>query len=338
MTFLPYLFWIFFFPLAVLWAMAMKFRRRYYPARWRYSAKFPVLSVGNIHSGGSGKTPLVAEIVEKFREERVVVVSRGYRGRLSDVGAEVDVSKAQGAEWYGDEPWMLATLFGARVWVGKDRTRSLRALEAKDAAAHVLLDDGFQHLRVNRDIDIIAINTDRSLGEAYCLPLGDLREPLSAIGAAQGVVLMQSGGPDHGEAWESYLKAYHPAIPVFRAVKKVKGLWDGRSLVSIPTGVVFAAFCGIAHPERFISDVTALKGGEVFKTFPDHHSYSEKDVAEILRKKQAMGAGALVTTDKDWVKVADRFAALGEPLLSLRIGYEISDEFWYFLRNLWITH
>lgn len=328
--------WILCFPLSLAWALFTTLRRKHYPRKWRYQSRLSVLSVGNLHSGGSGKTPIVAALAARFQSEGAVVVSRGYRGSLSKSGAKVDLANASGPKTYGDEPWMLACQYGIEVWIGKDRTRTLQQLEATHPATRVILDDGFQHLAVGRNVDLVLINTSRALSESYCLPLGDLREPLSALAEASAVVLVSTAADEFKGEWEAYLTGFHSSLPVFSASKQLKGLWDGEVILPLASETSVGGFCGLSSPAGFEADLRTLPGGVMLRSLPNHHVYGENDVADILEKKRRARVQRLVTTDKDWDKTAPLFAAHGERLLSLRIGYEFPDAFWYFLQNQWV--
>lgn len=322
-------FWVILFPAALAWAAVTKLRRRFYPASRRYRSPLPVLCVGNIHSGGSGKTPLVAAIATHFRELSPVIVSRGYRGRREKRGGWVELDHADGPAEFGDEPWMLARA-GLRVRVGRDRVASVRAVET-DGFSPVILDDGFQHLALQRTLDLVTIDTSRWPAHSYCLPLGELREPLGALAAASAVVLVDG---EHHPAWVDLLERNFPELSRFDARKIPDGVWDDRGPVaSLPDRL--GGFCAIAGPDGFRKALAASGDIAFFQAFPDHHAYSAGDVARLLARGKDVGRW--VTTEKDWFKARPLFSARGVPLLRLRIRYEISDAFWYFLRNRWIT-
>lgn len=322
-------FFVILLPLSLVWAVITFFRRRWYPDYKRYYSRLPILCVGNIHSGGSGKSPLVAAIANHFSE--VAILSRGYRGQLESEGGLVDPAHTEGAARFGDEPWMLSQLMSAPIYVGKDRVRSVQGLEREKKFRGVILDDGFQHLRLGRNLDLAVVSVSAKLSEAYCLPWGDLREPLSSLRFAHAVVLT---GEDQASerAWRQYLASRCPEVPVFTAKLTVEGIFQGKNPAK-PSGVA-AAFSGIAGPERFRKSAGEVKW---LRAFPDHHSYSDSDLRWILQEKRKVGADYLLTTDKDFFKLIRRFQALGEAVFSMRIGYELSPEFWYFLENRWIA-
>lgn len=316
-------FWVFFFPAAVLWALVARARRRFHKPGYRSSLR--VLCVGNIHSGGSGKTPLVAAIADRYRDAGIAILSRGYRGELEKSFGEVHLDIAEGARRFGDEPWMLAQLTHLPVFVGRDRAAAIQNLEKRERIRGVILDDGFQHLRLARDLDIVVIDTQRKLTDAYCLPLGELREPFGALKHAGGIVL--TGGDD--SAWREFLAKHFPLVPVFSA-RLVTHFPEARPDERL------AAFCGIAHPERFVRSLAAMEVTWL-RAFSDHHAYSDTDLRWLVEEKKRVGAKRLVTTDKDYFKLNERFSALGESLARVRIEYDLSPDFWYFLQNRWIS-
>jgi tetraacyldisaccharide 4'-kinase len=324
------LFWALLLPVSLLWAAVTWARRRWYPKKLRYRSQLPVLCVGNLHTGGSGKTPLVAEIADHFRARNPVILSRGYRSASSDAGAWLDASEARGPERYGDEPWMLAKRLSLPVYVGCNRTKALEAIEALSGNGLVVMDDGFQHLKVERDIDLVAIQAARHPLDSFCLPLGDLREPYSSLRAASAIVLV--GRESDMEPWKALIGQVAPELPVFSAIRRVEGLWNGAAFHA-PSEGRLAGFCGIAYPKAFEQELLAFPESRLVRAFSDHHAFTSSDVDGLLEHKREMGAGALVTTEKDWYKAAPLFEARGEKLLALRIRYELSSEFWRFLEQ-----
>lgn len=325
---LPFLrdfFWAGLLPVSLLWATLHWLRRRYYPASRRYRASVPVLCVGNLHSGGSGKTPLVAAVAKKFAHLNPIVVSRGYRGTLSRTGALVERDRTDGAVLYGDEPWMLANLLSSDVFVDRDRARAIRAVEGRSRP--VILDDGFQHVRVLPSCSLVLINAERSPDDAHCLPLGDLREPLSALKKASAVVLVDGR---RLADWRGVLAEGFPSLPVFEISRRPGIIWNADAPIALPSGTPVGAFCGIARADGFFSDLAKVADVRWSEAFPDHHAYTEGQIDSLISRP-----GPFVTTDKDWFKLRSRFEARGIALLRFRIEYEISPEFWYFLENHW---
>ena len=151
-------FWVVLFPLSYLWAAITYLRRRFHGRDKKYRSRLTIVCVGNVHSGGSGKTPLVLELVDHFASRAPVVLSRGYKGTASAAGARVDLASPTGPAVYGDEPWMLARRTGRPVYVGRDRVAQVKEIETQGESPLVVLDDGFQHLALQRKIDIVALS------------------------------------------------------------------------------------------------------------------------------------------------------------------------------------
>jgi tetraacyldisaccharide 4'-kinase len=249
---------------------------------------------------------------------------------MTELGARVDPHAPDGAAQFGDEPWMLSCRTHVPVYVGRDRVRQLRQIEKDGATKTVILDDGFQHLAVARDYDLIVINVLKSVEEAYCLPWGELREPLSAVAFASAVVLV--GNDEAGAArWEALIRSVAPKTRIFRAKVATTGWWDRNGPVTEARLGKWGAFCGIATPASFIRQ---LDRSTVFlKAYPDHHRYGAKDFDWLEKQRVARGLEGYVTTDKDLFKVAAAMEARGQRVCSLRISYEIPDELWYFLEK-----
>jgi tetraacyldisaccharide 4'-kinase len=260
----------------------------------------PVISVGNISVGGSGKTPFVIAVGELLKRRGIAfdVLSRGY-GRRSAETAVVDPAGAP--EQFGDEPLLIARKLEVPVVVGADRYRAGLLAEEKFASQLHLLDDGFQHRRLHRDCDLVLLAKDDASGSL--LPTGRLREPLSSIGRADVVVVFD----------EIDLSRFRK--PVFKA-RRVLTLEN-------PGGRAFA-FCAIARPDQFFDSVRT-QGQEIAGTrcFRDHHRYSQRDIDLLLQSKESAGAEGFITTEKDLINLGARAAQL-HPLriAGLRIELE----------------
>ena len=300
--------------LSGVYGRAARFRRAWYgrhPDRVRRLAR-PVISVGNLAVGGSGKTPLVAAIARQLvaADERPAILSRGYGRRRSADGVVV-VSDGRGplvrAEESGDEPQMLArSLLGVPVLVAPDRYLAGSLAERQFGCTVHLLDDGFQHLQLARDINLLVMSTD-DLKESL-LPAGRLREPLDAARSADA--LLVSGDEHDAEAVSSALGV----TPVFRVLARqgeprLMSEQDAR-----PTGRRVVAVAGIARPARFFD---ALRGGgwDVAQeiVFRDHHWFSHRDLDAIHRAATDARADLIVTTEKDAARL-DRSAVAAAPV------------------------
>lgn len=286
-------------------------RRAWYaraPDRQR-RLRAPVISVGNLSVGGSGKTPIVAYLARLLLAagERPAILSRGYGRRIRDEGVTVvsdglrvltDVAHA------GDEPLMLARdLSGVVVAVASERYLAGRIAETRLGATVHLLDDGFQHLRLGRDVNLLVLH-EADLGD-HVLPAGRLREPLSAASAADAVLVSAAIG---GDAIESVaaLRARMPSISLFavrRTLAPVRLVASETVITPASVGPVFAV-AGIARPERLLTDLSAA-GWKVAGTltFPDHHHYRQADVARVTAAARDAQTHVVVTTAKDAVRL-----------------------------------
>jgi tetraacyldisaccharide 4'-kinase len=285
----------------------------------------PVISVGNLGVGGSGKTPVVARVAEILRDagQPVAVLSRGYGGRFRGDALVVSDGKAvlAGASEAGDEPVMLARgLPGVVVAVGPRRDVVGRAVEARFGRRVHVLDDGFQHLRLERDLDLVCLDVHDL--EDSPMPAGRLRESPSAIGRADVVLLTRLEAASEAEI--RGLEARLGPDRTFRVARRVEG-WrtlDGKPATPPARPFLLAA---IARPERFEWDVAgdgvAVVGRRFFR---DHHRFGAEDLAGVEAQARAAEADAVVTTAKDAVRLEG--STLGLPVLVLAIAALIADE------------
>jgi len=288
-------------------------------------APLPVVSVGNISFGGSEKTPLAMELIARLLDRgwRPALVSRGYRGKWEKEGGILSDGTGPKGTWRqgGDEPFMVARGFpGAGVFVGRDKLASCRKAHELGFGA-VVLDDAFQHLRLERDVDIVLFDPREKLA---------LREGASSLKRA-GIILVKDK-PQSGIVGS--LKVSFPGAAVFVYRTMPKGFVSLRNGEMAPPdsfrGKSVLAFCGIANPSRF-SNLLRELGAEVcgFLSFPDHHPYPAASLDKIARTFAASGAEAVVTTEKDAVKIAPAGTALESlPLHALRIGLDIEAGFY----------
>lgn len=278
-------------PLSLVYGMAVRMRVWLYAKglleQKRLSA--PVISVGNLTVGGTGKTPMVIWLAEKFLADgkRVAILSRGYRG-ANGTSDEIELMKfrLQGRALFG---------------VGKDRFAEGRRIESRQPIDVFLLDDGFQHLQLARDLDILLMDASRPLRGEALLPAGRLREPLSAMSRANFLVFTRTETTPGTNEAIGKLKQY----PVFAAATRLLGFrrFGGDipilSASEIGAGPFFA-FCGLGNPGAFLKDLRnwglTICGQMIF---PDHHRYSERDALHIRQAAKQAGANALVTTEKD---------------------------------------
>jgi tetraacyldisaccharide 4'-kinase len=294
----------------------------------RHRLAGPVVSVGNLSVGGSGKTPVVRRVAELLRDEGrpVAILSRGYGGRFH--GDVLFVSDGKdvlaGAAAAGDEPVMLArALPGVVVAVGPRRDVVGRAVEARFGRRVHVLDDGFQHLRLERDLDIVCLDI-RDL-EDRPLPAGRLREGPEALERAQAVLLtrLEAATAEELRALETRLGPER----TFRVSRRVVG-WRTLDGADAPAPSRVFLFAGIARPERFETDVRA-SGGSIAgrEFFTDHHRYHRSEIEALASRARATGAEALATTAKDAVRLEGLAPdTSGLPVLVFHVAAAISDE------------
>jgi tetraacyldisaccharide 4'-kinase len=329
-------------PLSVLYALVLRVRRLLYRKgilpKKRVDA--PVISIGGVRVGGSGKTPFAQWMARRLSERgrRVVLLTRGY-GRSKKHGTILlthdALDKWNPAEC-GDEPYLLAqSLPDVPVAVDGDRYRAARLAEETFSPDLFLMDDGFQHLRLARGYDIVLVPEDELLSGMACLPRGPLREPPSALKEADVLVCVSPDGRKERGWWvsdERWWRALERDIPVHSAEVVPAGLhkledWrqvDSRGL----GGRRITAFCGIARPNVFWEtlDGMGLKLA-LRRDFPDHHPYSEQDHQDLLGLLEV--SDFVVTTEKDAVKIR-RFRWPEGKVLFLRLDLILEDErtFW----------
>jgi tetraacyldisaccharide 4'-kinase len=270
---------------------------------------------------------MVAWLVRALQAEGHVpaIVSRGYRGRAGR--GPVIVSRGAGplvtAQVAGDEPFLLArSLPGAIVVVGSDRIAGVRAARAE--GAHVaLLDDGFQHRRIRRDVDIVLLDASNPFGNYRLIPAGILREPLSALARADAVVVTRARPAESLVVIDRVVRRYHSTAPILRAGHRREGFVD-RDGNPVERPKQALAFCGIGNPTTFPIDLAAA-GVHVthVEVFPDHHAYSDADFERLAQRARAENA-ALVTTEKDIVRLPPAACAPNAfPVVALRISAEL---------------
>lgn len=275
---------------------------------------WPVVSVGNLSTGGAGKTPLTIALARALTRHglHVDVLSRGY-GRASKTPARVDPQGS--AEQFGDEPLVIAREAGVPIYVAAERYEAgLLAEQAASPAKGIhLLDDGFQHRQLYRDVDILLLN--RRDWRDHLLPAGNLREPRKALLRAHVIAI-----PANDPEFEAQLRRYGWTGP----------LWRLRRNMDVPkiAGPVIA-FCGIAHSQQFFAGLESAGLHLASRVaFADHHPYIAHDVDCLLDSARAVGAAALITTEKDLARLgplAQRIpATLPIQTAALHIG--IADE------------
>lgn len=324
-------------PLGLLYGAAMRARNALYRRGMlsSFGLGAPVISVGNITTGGTGKTPIVAWIAEALAREglRVCILTRGY-GRL-DESKRVLVSDGESvlsnAEEGGDEPFMLAEgLRGkAAVLSDRDRVSAARwALENLKSEVFVL-DDGFQHLRARRELDVVTLDATNPFGGGSLLPHGRLREPRTSLRRADLIILTRTEQAQDLGALQREVERCSGRKNVMMSRTRtgaVRPLANGgESRLSSPNAYRVAAFCGLGNPRAFFKHLERT-GFDLTHTraFADHHRYTQSDVGELEREAVGLGAEALLTTAKDAVKL--RSLSFKLPCFVVEIEYVFENE------------
>ncbi len=264
----------------------------------------PVVSVGNLSAGGSGKTPFVMLLGELLKAHGLNfdILSRGYGRKTRGV---LLVEPAGLPQQFGDEPLLIARKLQVPVIVGEDRHQAGHFAESKFGPQLHLLDDGFQHRQLARDFDIVLVTPQDETDSL--LPTGRLREPLTSLSRADAVVLASGASPE--------------SFPLEgKLVWRVKRGIVPQSLPSRPV-----VFCAIARPQNFLLQLRTANIEPAAQAFyRDHHAYTEKDIRELLELKTRSEAGGFVTTEKDAVNLGSYLSAL-QPLSVVQVRMELAD-------------
>src|ERR1700681_133822 len=303
-------------PASRLYGIGVSIRTRLYAHGWLKQKRLnaAVFSVGNLSVGGTGKTPFVIWLAEKVlaQGQRVAILTRGYRG-IAGSSDEVDLRRSR---------LQNRAIFG----VGKNRFAEGQRIESHQAIDIFLLDDGFQHLELARDLDIVLMDASCPMAQPL-LPAGPMREPLSALARAGMIIFSRT--ENTAGAKEAIQRLSN--LPIFAASTRLLGFrragGDGslQTVADLVTGPFFT-FCGIGNPEAFERDLQRwgiTPAGHMF--FPDHHRYTREDVQAIEEAAARLGAKALLTTEKDSWNLKDvQFSAL--PVFVSVIDLEITGE------------
>lgn len=252
-----------------------------------FRAAVPVICIGNATLGGAGKTPVALDIGRRLSAAgaRPHFLTRGYGGTAP--GPLLVDPERHGADMVGDEPLLLARI--APTWVAKDRAAGARAA-AEAGASHIVMDDGFQNPSLHKDVSVLVFDARVGIGNGLVCPAGPLREPAARAAARADLLIVVGNGigplPDTA------------ALPVLRA--RVAPIRPD----SLPPGTACIAFAGIARPEKLFESLDELDLAVIHKAaYPDHHMYSKREIDD-LRAAAAEAGAILVTTEKDWVRLA----------------------------------
>ncbi len=325
-------------PFSPIYSAVMKSREALYRKgiKKSYSLNVPVISVGNLTMGGTGKTPFVAYIASKLLAKglKPAIISRGYGGAAENkVNVVSDGTKVYlDAKAAGDEPCFLAhSLKGVHVLTGIVRILPCRYAAEKTTCDILILDDGFQHMAVQRDLDLVLFSAASLAGNSRVFPGGDLREPISALNRCNAFIITGITNELHERAtkFKAILLDRFPETPVFFSsyeAKQVQSLTDKNTheLSALPAPLF--AFCGIGQPKLFeksLSDQGLELSG--FMPLKDHQAFTPSLLKKINMKADNSGAKAIITTEKDLVKIRKEDFKL--PVFSLQMEVKPDEEF-----------
>jgi tetraacyldisaccharide 4'-kinase len=323
-------------PLALLWEWGGNIKRDHseQQAASLRPIPVPVVSVGGITVGGSGKTPFVNYLAHLLRDrgEAPAILTRGYRRRYP---AE-HLIFAQGAKvspfFTGDEAQIFLRAAHAPVGVGARRYETAQILLRQfPETSIILLDDGFQHALLARDFDIVVIDGLDPFGQEELVPVGRLREPLKALERASAFVVTRAASNQRYGAIKRRLHQYNAKAPVFRSRLKTLEWRDYGSSepVMLSKGEKVAAFCGLGNPQNFWNTLETLGLNVVVRwEFGDHHSYKPVELSRMAHQARQHGAELLVTTEKDRINCPSHLEAAIHPLSLawLEIAVDLEDE------------
>jgi tetraacyldisaccharide 4'-kinase len=332
--------WIGLYLLSFPYRVLVHFRNWGYRNRILKSQKLsvPVISVGNITVGGTGKTPVVHLLARYYQKlgKKVVILSRGYKRKNNHPIILVSDYTKVLVDWEtaGDEPYQLAqSLPGVAVIVGNERKITGDYAIQELHPDLIILDDGFSHQQVSRNLNLVLINSTRPFGNDYYLPVGLLREPISSLHRADIILLTKTKPGKNYSDVISQIQKIKPSILIFTAKIVPVKLIEISNLIEHPISVLIRepiiAFAGIANPAPF-KDILLELEAEVksFITFPDHYIYSENEIQYLLEQAEQNQCKYLVTTQKDAVKLRNvlaKFLELQHRFLTLEIEYEIQN-------------
>lgn len=288
----------------------------------------PVIGIGNLVAGGTGKTPLVMAVVRTLLGLGLpaAVISRGY-GAAAGKGGVTWVSRGHGplveARAAGDEPLLLARRLPVPVAAGPDRWEVGRAVLAQCGSRVLVCDDLFQHRRLHRDLDLVALDAARPLGNRRLLPAGHLREPAVGLRRAGAIILTRADDPAAVEQDRRWLRGFWGAGPVLACGHNLAGLDDAQGQPLSPETWrdhrPVLAFCGLADPDQFVAGLKRAGMTVVDAVgFADHHFFTPQELRNLWQRATRRGAAALVCSEKDWVRLPTELPE-GPPLWVTRL-------------------
>ena len=295
----------------------------------------PVISVGNLTMGGTGKTPCVLRLVELLRAggHHPAILTRGYARQSPEASLQIAPGAPMAPHRSGDEAQIFIRSGLAAVGIGGNRYKTGSRLIDQFSPDVVVLDDGFQHRKLARDADVVLIDALHPFGGGDVFPLGRLREPIDGLGRASTVLITRCDASDLAGPIEREVRKWNPQVPIFTSSVEARGWVDFASDAPCPLSRFpfrrVGAFCGLGNPITFRRTLEAL-GLEIvdWVVFADHHRYRPRELRHLAEHMKAHGATALVTTQKDAVNLCDATAELIAPLplYWLEIGLLIDRE------------
>lgn len=327
--------------LSLFYLAGLKIHQWLYNKGWwsRAEVSCKVISIGNLVVGGTRKTPFTIFLAKFFQglDQRLMIITRGYKSQIeapiiSD-GKRIYLTPLQA----GDEGYLLAKeLIGIPVMKGKKRHQVIRFGFKYFLPNIIILDDAFQYYALKKDLDIVLIDANRPFGNGYLLPRGILREPISALKRAHGVIINNAENEDKTKKIKEFLKSYFPHLAIFNSLIEIKEavlLSGQKRTISELLNLRCLVFCGLAEPANFYKtcndlNLTIAK----FLAFPDHHFYNKKDVIDLIKMAKNKKIDIFITTQKDAVKLlafSDIFSQSGYPIfyLPLKISLNQMDGF-----------
>ncbi|RMG50492.1 MAG: tetraacyldisaccharide 4'-kinase [Acidobacteria bacterium] len=324
--------------LAKCYALGVRLRLALYHTGYLKSRRLNTMtiSVGNITVGGTGKTPLVEYLARALTGQgyKVAILTRGYgrkhprRRQLVSDGEKI----LDDAHLAGDEPLLLAKhLPGVIIVADAHRYEAGRWVEQRYAPDVIILDDGFQHLALERHLDLLVIDALDPFGGEHPLPLGRLREPLSEMTRTSAIVITHADRPFDQSGLTMSIQALAGDKPVFYAYREATGLLNPRSEERVPPQRLerrrIAVFCAIGQPMRFVEDVSHFGARVVaHRAFPDHHFFSQDDLHRVYARARRAGAEWILTTEKDWMRLRSLDLPSDPPLWVVQSELRLIDE------------
>ena len=303
--------------LSGLYGLGARTRRSLYNRGWLKAKRLPgpVLSVGNLTVGGTGKTPLTACLARLLQEQgyKIAILSRGYGGKAKSVTCISDCSRiyARPPEVGEEAYWLAQALPGAAVYTAPARYDAGLAAWLEIKPDLFLLDDGFQHFQLHRDLDVVLLDAAAPCGNGFLLPRGPLREPISTLAAADILILTRFKAHQHQDRLDLLTRKFPGKIVLTADIvpTSVRIFPEDRemALESLQDQSLLA-FAGLARPRVFYDTLknlnVELKGRH---DFPDHYAFQPRDLENLIKKAQSLGAAGLITTAKDWARLGEKW-------------------------------